>query len=230
MRRSVFTAVASLICAGAVLAQQHTVVIDMNDHVTKVMSDAEQAQYAPSFNLTPAEFRGQYVMRSQWYNAPPKPKGGAGPELPPVLWPIFGNPPKGSGQTPDKQRPVIPASATGKKDNEIVVPLRMHFETQWKAKDQRPAKGCPHPNVRLQWKTDDNSGWYMPYWSPTTGTTAGGTGFPPHGELRVFTADYSDAYAVVANMGDVNFQVRLWALCGSQMWEKVDDKDVKLGN
>lgn len=231
MRAILPLVVALAVLASFVASAQHSVATDLLCHVTHCLSDKEQAEYAPSFNLTFDQFHQQYVMRSVWYKAPPKPKGGqGGVAIPPITRDIYGTSPKGDGRTPDRERPAIPETATNRKDNEIVVPLWMRFETRWKARPGLPSKACPHPIVRLQWRTGQGSGWYMPYQSPTTGPTTGGTGFPPHGELRHFTADYNNANAVVANMGEAEFEVRLWVLCGTEMFERVEDKDVTLGD
>lgn len=206
----------------------HSVEIAMNGHVTGQLPPEVRELASMFLPVERKVFEGSYLMVSRWYGVPKKPSAGdPGPVI--VPWIRVGPPTPQQPTTPDKQRPAIPPGAVTRKNNETVVPLWMHFETAYLAKDARPDKGCPHPIVRMQWRTSSNSGGYMPLSSVSEGVTTGGTGLPDYGELRMFTVDHSNAYVIVANRHDSDgFEVRLLTLCGSQLWERLPAGEKRL--
>jgi hypothetical protein len=234
MRKSLLFAMATVAVCVAVSASltamqpptPHSVVVAMNGHVTGQLPPEAKGLASMFLPMERKDFEARYLMVSQWYGVP-KMQPTPGPVI--LAWFRAGPPPPPQATTPDKERPVIPPGAATRQNGETIVPLWMHFETAWKAQGARPDKGCPYPTARLQWRTSSNSGGYMPFSSVTEGTTSGGTGLPDHGELRMFTVDYSNAYVIVANRHSTDgFEVRLLVTCGSRMWEKLPDTEPRL--
>lgn len=175
MRLAVTSVLFTALAMSSTAAQPtpHSVVIAMNGHVTGQLPKDVRELASLFLPIERKVFEGSYLMVSQWYGVPKKSStGDPGPVL--VPWIRVGPPPPPQSTTPDKERPAIPPGAVTRRSNETVVPLWMHFETAYLAKDARPDKGCPHPVVRMQWKTSSNSGGYMPLSSVSEGVTTGG--------------------------------------------------------